>query len=85
MRTTPDPVIRAETTIHTDAPTTFRRSEQMYAQERAAGLPMGAMHARAAESFRNDKLGRGIVRPSNDVTISQVAVSNSMARPVHPR
>jgi hypothetical protein len=76
MRTTPNSTSLFETT-HTDAPKTFRPNEQMYSQQAKAALAMGAIHARQAESFRNDKLALRAARSGNGLT--QRPVSNSTA------
>ena len=58
MKSTPDPAFCFVTSIHTDVSKTFHRIEQARRDEADTGSAIGAIRARQAESFRQEKLAK---------------------------
>jgi hypothetical protein len=68
MESIPDPAFCFVTSIHTDVPKTFDRIARARRDEAQTGLATGAIRARLAESFRQQKLA--LRRSSGGLSVS---------------
>jgi hypothetical protein len=68
MESIPDPAFCFVTSIHTDVPKTFDRIARARSDEARTGLATGAIRARLAESFRQQKLA--LSRTSGGLAVS---------------